>query len=163
MPQQRLWGNQLDVRSNNTAWTWIAMLKEATWEDPILISWHSRVVPSTMATSRMARVHLDFRNELSTDDGLLLKGPSLSFCPASMRSTLKDYIMATCQQERSRRMPGSIYIVLDWMHWLHKKMPGVHLPFTPSQRATASPWCCHNSPGNAQWWTTSMWMANCTC
>ena len=67
---------------------WIEKLREATCEDPVLATvyqlaqhgWPNerRQVPA------VARYYWDFRDELSTDDGLLLKGPSLVI-PAVLR------------------------------------------------------------------------------
>ena len=116
---------KLDMRVDYVAFNkaWIAKLKEATREDPIT----STVYQLTQQgwphqqrhTPRMARAYWDFRDELSTDDGLLLKGPRIVIpCPASVRSTLRDCIMATCQQARFRTTPDSTCIGLDWMQIL---------------------------------------------
>ena len=74
---------KLDMRVDYIAFNkaWIAKLKEATWEDPIL----STVYQLTQQgwphqrrhTPRMARAYWDFRDELSLDNGLLLKGPRI--------------------------------------------------------------------------------------
>ena len=74
---------KLDMRVDYIAFTkpWIEKLKDSTQRDPILATVYQltqqgwphqrRHVP------RMARRYWDFRDELSTDDGLLLKGPRL--------------------------------------------------------------------------------------
>ena len=74
---------KLDMRVDYIAFTkpWIEKLKDSTQRDPILATVYQltqqgwphqrRHVP------RMARRYWDFRDELSTDDGMLLKGPRL--------------------------------------------------------------------------------------
>ena len=74
---------KLDMQVDYIAFTkpWIEKLKDSTQRDPILATVYQltqqgwphqrRHVP------RMARRYWDFRDELSTDDGMLLKGPRL--------------------------------------------------------------------------------------
>ena len=74
---------KLDMRVDYIAFTkpWIEKMKDSTQRDPILATVYQltqqgwphqrRHVP------RLARRYWDFRDELSTDDGLLLKGPRL--------------------------------------------------------------------------------------
>ena len=74
---------KLDMRVDYIAFTkpWIEKLKDSTQRDPILVTVYQltqqgwphqrRHVP------RLARRYWDFRDELSTDDGMLLKGPRL--------------------------------------------------------------------------------------
>ena len=74
---------KLDMQVNYIAFTkpWIEKLKDSTQRDPILATVYQltqqgwphqrRHVP------RLARRYWDFRDELSTDDGMLLKGPRL--------------------------------------------------------------------------------------
>ena len=74
---------KLDMRVDYIAFTkpWIEKLKDSTQRDPILATVYQltqqgwphqrRHVP------RLARRYWDFRDELSTDDGMLLKGPRL--------------------------------------------------------------------------------------
>ena len=74
---------KLDMRVDYIAFTkpWIEKLKDSTQRDPILATVYQltqqgwphqrRHIP------RLARRYWDFRDELSTDDGLLLKGPRL--------------------------------------------------------------------------------------
>ena len=72
---------KLDMRVDCVAFNkaWIIKLKEATREDPITGTVYQFTQQGWLHerrhTSRMARAYWDFRNELSTDDGLLLKGP----------------------------------------------------------------------------------------
>ena len=80
------WGNEeikLDMCVDYVAFNkaWIVKLKEATSDDPVT----STVYQLTQQgwphqrrhTPRMARAYWDFRDELFTDDGLLLKGPRI--------------------------------------------------------------------------------------
>ena len=74
---------KLDMRVDYITFTkpWIEKLKDSTQRDPILVTVYQltqqgwphqrRHIP------RLARRYWDFRDELSTDDGLLLKGPRL--------------------------------------------------------------------------------------
>ena len=74
---------KLDMQVDYIAFTkpWIEKLKDSTQRDPILVTVYQltqqgwphqrRHVP------RLARRYWDFRDELSTDDGMLLKGPRL--------------------------------------------------------------------------------------
>ena len=60
---------------------WIEKLKETTCEDPVLSKVYQLVKHRWPKERRrvpaIARYYWDFRDELSMDDGLLLKGPSL--------------------------------------------------------------------------------------
>ena len=74
---------KLDMRVDYVAFNkaWIAKLKEATREDPITGTVYQLTQQGwphqRRHTPRMARAYWDFRDELSTDDGLLLKGPRI--------------------------------------------------------------------------------------
>ena len=61
--------------------TWIAKLKDTTREDPILGTVYQLTQQGwphqRRHTPRMARAYLDFRDQLSTDEGLLLMGPRI--------------------------------------------------------------------------------------
>ena len=82
-PSQASGEIKLDMRIDYIAFskTWIAKLKETTREDPIL----STVYQLTQQgwphqrrhTPQMARAYWDFRDQLSTDEGLLLMGPCI--------------------------------------------------------------------------------------
>ena len=81
---------KLDMRVDYIAFTkpWIEKLKDSTQRDPILVTVYQltqqgwphqrRHVP------RLARRYWDFRDELSTDDGMLLKGLRL-IIPAELQ------------------------------------------------------------------------------
>ena len=68
--------------------TWIAKLKETTREDPILGTVYQLTQQGwphqRRHTPRMARVYWDFRDQLSTDEGLLLMGPRI-IIPSCLR------------------------------------------------------------------------------
>ena len=61
--------------------TWIAKLKDTTREDPILCTVYQLTQQGwphqRRHTPRMARAYWDFRDQLSTDEGLLLMGPRI--------------------------------------------------------------------------------------
>ena len=61
--------------------TWIAKLKETTREDPILGTVYQLTQQGwphqRRHTPQMARAYWDFRDQLSTDEGLLLMGPRI--------------------------------------------------------------------------------------
>ena len=70
---------KLDMRDDYVAW--IAKLKEATRKDPITGTVYQLTQQGwphqRRHTPRMARAYWDFRDELLTDDSLLLKGPHI--------------------------------------------------------------------------------------
>ena len=74
---------KLDMRVDYIAFTkpWIEKLKDSTQRDPILGTVYQLVQQGwphqRRHVPRLARRYWDFRDELSTDDGLLLKGPRL--------------------------------------------------------------------------------------
>ena len=74
---------KLDMRVDYIAFSkaWIAKLKETTREDPILGTVYQLTQQGwphqRRHTPRMARVYWDFRDQLSTDEGLLLMGPRI--------------------------------------------------------------------------------------
>ena len=81
---------KLDLRVDYIAFTsaWIETLKETTCEDPVLSTVYQLVQHGWPKERRrvpnVAKYYWDFRDELSTDEGLLLKGPSL-IIPAALR------------------------------------------------------------------------------
>ena len=74
---------KLDMRVDYIAFskTWIAKLKDTTREDPILGTVYQLTQQGwphqRRHTSRMARVYWDFRDQLTTDEELLLMGPRI--------------------------------------------------------------------------------------
>ena len=74
---------KLDMRVDNIAFTkpWIKKLKDSTQRDPILATVYQLKQQGWPHQRRhvphLARRYWDFRDELLTDDGMLLKGPRL--------------------------------------------------------------------------------------
>ena len=74
---------KLDMRVDYIAFTkpWIEKLKDSTQRDPILATVYQLTQQGwphqTRHVPRLARRYWDFRHKLSTDDGMLLKGPRL--------------------------------------------------------------------------------------
>ena len=83
---------KLDLHVDYIAFTvaWIETLRETTCEDPVLSMVYQLVQYGWPKERRrvpnMAKYYWDFRDELSTDEGLLLKGPSLVI-PAILRES----------------------------------------------------------------------------
>ena len=77
---------KLDMRVDYIAFTkpWIEKLKESPQRDPILARVYQLTQQGWPHQRRhvpcLARRYWDFRDELSTDDGMLLKGPRLIIC-----------------------------------------------------------------------------------
>ena len=104
---------KLDMRVDYVAFNkaWIAKLKKAIWEDLIL----SIVYQLTQQgwphqrrhTPQMAWAYWDFRDELSTDEGLLLKGPCIVI-PSCLREEYRErlhhvHLSATKVQQNARQ------------------------------------------------------------
>ena len=83
---------KLDLHVDYIAFTsaWIETLRETTFEDPVLSTVYQLVQHRGPKERRrvpnVAKYYWDFRDELSTDDGLLLKGLSL-IIPATLRES----------------------------------------------------------------------------
>ena len=112
---------KLDMRVDYIAFskTWIAKLKDTTREDPILGTvyqftqqgWpHQR-----RHTPRMARAYWDFRDQLSTDEGLLLMGPRIVIPSCLREDHFKDSTRAISQPPKYSRMLVNTYIGQGWM------------------------------------------------
>ena len=136
---------KLDMRVDYIAFikTWIAKLKDTTREDPILGTVYQLTQQGwphqRRHTPRMARAYWDFRDQLSTDEGLLLMGPRIVIPSCLHEEYLQrlhqGHLSATKVQQNAHQhlyWPG-----LDADSRLHKEMPGMHTPIPPSQRATA--------------------------
>ena len=82
---------KLDLCMDYIAFTlaWIEKLKETTCKDPVLSTVYQLVQHRWPKERRrvpaIAKYYWDFRDDLSTDKGLLLKGPSLVIQCNSMR------------------------------------------------------------------------------
>ena len=111
---------KLDMRVDYIAFTkpWIEKLKDSTQRDPILAmvyqltqqGWphQRRHVP------RLARRYWDFRDELSTDDGMLLKGPRL-IIPGELQEEYLSHLHEGHLSARFRRMQSNICTGLELM------------------------------------------------
>ena len=88
----------------------------------------------------MARAYCDFRDQLSTNEGLLLMGPRIVIPSCLHEEYLQrlhqGHLSATKVQQNARQH-------LYWARAgcghsrLHKEMPGMHTQISASQRATA--------------------------
>ena len=104
---------KLDMRVNYIAFskTWIAKLKDTTREDPILGTVYQLTQQGwphqRRHTPRMARAYWDFRDQLSTDEGLLLMGPRIVI-PSCLREEYlqrlhQGHLSATKVQQNARQ------------------------------------------------------------
>ena len=88
---------KLDLHVDYIAFTsaWIETLRETTCEDPVLSTVYQLVQHGWPKERRrvpnVAKYYWDFRDELSTDEGLLLKGPSL-IIPAALRENYLQHL-----------------------------------------------------------------------
>ena len=103
---------KLDMRVDYIAFTkpWIEKLKDSTQRDPILATVYQLTQQGWPHQRRhiphLARRYWDFRDELSTDDGMLLKGPRLIIPggtsrgvsqPSTQRPSLSNQDTGECQ------------------------------------------------------------------
>ena len=119
---------KLDIRVDYIAFSkaWIEKLKEATSEDPIT----STVYQLTMQgwphkrrhVPRIARRYWDFRDELTTDEGLLLKGPCIVIPSSLWKEYLEwlhqGHLSASKVQENARQhmyWPGIDVDIIDYI------------------------------------------------
>ena len=104
---------KLDMRVNYIAFSkaWIAKLKETTREDPILVTVYQLTQQGwphqRSHTLQMARAYWDFRDQLSTDEGLLLMGPRIVI-PSCLREEYLErlyqgHLSATKVQQNARQ------------------------------------------------------------
>ena len=90
---------KLDMRVDSIAFTkpWIEKLKDSTQRDPILATVYQLTQQGWPHQKRhvpcLAQKYWDFRDKLSTDDGMLLKGPRL-IIPGELQ---EEYL--SCLQE----------------------------------------------------------------
>ena len=88
---------KLDLHVDYIAFTsaWIETLRETTCEDPVLSTVYQLMQHGWPKERRrvpnVAKYYWDFRDELSTDEGLLLKGPSL-IIPAALRESYLQHL-----------------------------------------------------------------------
>ena len=104
---------KLDMRVDYIAFskTWIAKLKDTTKEDPILGTVYQLTQQGwphqRRHTPRMARAYWDFRDQLFTDEGLLLMGPRIVI-PSCLREEYlqrlhQGHLSATKVQQNARQ------------------------------------------------------------
>ena len=118
---------KLDMRVDYIAFskTWIAKLKDTTREDPILGTVYQLTQQGwphqRRHTPRMARAYWDFRDQLSTDEGLLLMGPKIVI-PSCLREEYlqrlhQGHLSATKVQQNARQhlyLPGLDADIADY-------------------------------------------------
>ena len=146
---------KLDMRVDYVAFNkaWIAKLKEATWEDPITgivyqltqQGWpHQR-----RHTPRMARAYWHFRDELSTNDGLLLKGPCIvipsCLCEEYPERLHYGHLSVSKIQDNARQhlyWPGLDADITDYVRRCQECIKKAHPPKEPLQAhdVPSQPW-----------------------
>ena len=113
---------------NSSQKPWIEKLKDSTQKDPIhgtvyqltQQGWPHRHIP------HLVRRYWDFRGELSTDDGLLLKGVST---PSTWRPSL-------CKQGTREHKGAHVLARNQCRHrGLHQEMPGMYQVVSSNQKA----------------------------
>ena len=121
------WEIKLDMRVNYIAFskTWIAKLKDAMREDPILGTVYQITQQGWRHQGRhtlqMARAYCDFRDQLSTDEGLLLMGPRIEI-PSCLHEEYLErlhhgHLSATKIQQNAHQhlyWPGLDVDILDY-------------------------------------------------
>ena len=104
---------KLEMRVDYIAFTkpWIEKLKDSTQRDPILATVYQLTQQGWLHqrrhVPRLARRYWDFRDELSTDDGMLLKGPRL-IIPGELQEEYlsrlhKGHLSASKVQENAKQ------------------------------------------------------------
>ena len=118
---------KLDMRVDYIAFskTWIAKLKDTTREDPILGTVYQLTQQGwphqRRHTLRMARAYWDFRDQLSTDEGLLLMGPRIvipsCLCEEYLQRLHQGHLSATKVQQNAHQhlyWPGLDVDIADY-------------------------------------------------
>ena len=137
---------KLDMRVDYIAFNkaWIDKLKEATWEDPTTSTVYQLTQQGWLHqrrhTPRMARAYWDLRDELSTDDGLLLKGPRIvipsCLCEEYLERLHYGHLSARKIQENARQhlyWPRLDADVTDYMRRCQECIKKAHPPKEPLQ------------------------------
>ena len=168
-PLTSFWEIKLDMRVDYIAFskTWIAKLKDTTREDPILgmvyqltqQGWpHQR-----RHTPRMARAYWDFRDQLSTDEGLLLMGPRIvipsCLCEEYLQRLHQGHLSATKVQQNARQhlyWPGLDVDIADYTRRCQECIRRSQPPKEPLQAHEVP-----QEPWERIAMTTSTWMAGC--
>ena len=151
---------KLDMRVNYIAFSkaWIAKLKETMREDPILGTVYQLTQQGwphqRRHTPQMARAYWDFRDQLSTDEGLLSMGPRIviPFClhEEYLESLHQGHLSATKVQQNT----------CQHLYWpgLDADIPGGAKSVSASlslPRNHCKLMMCHKSLGRGLPWTTS--------
>ena len=161
---------KLDMRVDYIAFSkaWIAKLKETTKEDPILGTVYQLTQQGwphqRRHTLQMARVYWDFRDQLSTDKGLLLMGLRIVIPPCLHEEYLQrlhqGHLSATKVQQNTHQhlyWPGLDADIADYTRRCQECICWSQPPKEPLQ--------AHDVPQES-WerialWITSTWMAGC--
>ena len=139
-PSQASGEIKLDMRVDYIAFskTWIAKLKDTTREDPILGTVYQLTQQGwphqRRHTPRMARAYWDFRDQLSTDEGLLLMGPRIvipsCLCEEYLQRLHQGHLSATKVQQNARQhlyWPGLDADIADYtrrcQECIHQSQP----------------------------------------
>ena len=148
---------KLDMRVDYIAFskTWIAKLKDTTREDPILGTVYQLTQQGwphqKRHTPRMARAYWDFRDQLSTDEGLVLMGPRIVILSCLREEYLREETPpgpSLSHQSTAECSSTPILARAGCGHSrLHKEVPGMHTPISASQRVTTILMMCHKSLG----------------
>ena len=148
---------KLDMHVDYVAFNkaWIAKLKEVTREDPITGTVHQLTQQGWLHqrrhTPRMARTYWDFRDELSTDDGLLLKGPRIVIVSCLHEEYLErlhyGHLSARNVQKNARQhmyWPGLDADITDYIRRCKECIHKAHPPKEPLQArdVPSQPWEC---------------------
>ena len=138
---------KLDMRVDYIAFTkpWIEKMKESTQRDPILAMVYQLTQQGWPHQRRhipcLARRYWDFRDKLSTDDGMLLKGARL-IIPGELQEEYLSHLHEGHLSARYRRMQTNI--CTGWNrcgHWrLHQAMPGMYQKVSSTQGAPPASW-----------------------
>ena len=121
---------KLDLHVDYIAFTsaWIEKLKETTCEDPVLSTVYQLIQHRWPKERRrvpaVVKYYWDFRDELSTDDGLLLKGLSLVI-PAVLRESYlqrlhEGHLSASKVESNAKQhmfWPGMKADITDYTRW----------------------------------------------
>ena len=140
---------------------WIAKLKEATREDPITGTAYQLTQQGWPHQRRHTpRAYWDFRDELSTDDGLLLKGPHIVIPSCLLEEYLErlhyGHLSARKVQENARQhlyWPRLDADITDYVRRCQECIRKAHPPKEPLQ--------AHDVPSQPLQWITSTTTAGC--
>ena len=135
--------------------TWTAKLKETTREDPILSTVYQLTeqvwLHQRRHTPQMARAYWDFRDQLSTDDGLLFMGPCIVIPSCLWEEYLEKlhygHLSAMKVQQNAHQhlyWPGLDADIIGYTRRCQECIRCLSLPNNHYK-----PMMCHSNPGNA--------------